>query len=246
MGKILFLLACFVSLLATIVCTMLYNGALWFVNPQKMGYTVKGVDVSRYQGEIAWDSLADQDIRFAFIKATEGSSHVDPCFSLNYSGAEDAGLWVGGYHFFSFESPGKSQAENFIQTVHQSKQSLPPVLDIELYGRFVREPPSAEQVRKEIGDFIETIEKQYGVAPILYSTRRDYARYIAGYFPACPIWIRDVLRKPKLPDGREFTFWQYSHRGWLEGYTGPEFFIVLNVYSGSWEEFTQQFETAQQ
>ena len=36
-------------------------------------YPVHGVDVSHYQGEIDWEVLSGQDIRFAYIKATEGS-----------------------------------------------------------------------------------------------------------------------------------------------------------------------------
>lgn len=43
-------------------------------------YPMKGVDVSSYQGKIDWAVLAGQGICFAFIKATEGSSFVDPCF----------------------------------------------------------------------------------------------------------------------------------------------------------------------
>ena len=42
---------------------------------------VRGVDVSHYQGEIDWKVLGQQDIDFAYIKATEGSSHVDEKFS---------------------------------------------------------------------------------------------------------------------------------------------------------------------
>ena len=46
-------------------------------------YDVKGVDVSSYQGEIDWSVLSKQDIQFAFIKATEGSSFQDPLFKQN-------------------------------------------------------------------------------------------------------------------------------------------------------------------
>ena len=41
-------------------------------------YELRGVDVSSYQGEIDWHLLASQNIDFAFIKATEGSTHQDP------------------------------------------------------------------------------------------------------------------------------------------------------------------------
>nr|HPZ53078.1 lysozyme [Clostridia bacterium] len=38
-------------------------------------------------------------------------------------------------------------------------------------------------------------------------------------------------------DDREWTFWQYSDRGRLNGYDGVERFIDLNVFNGTREEF---------
>ena len=55
-------------------------------------YEVTGIDVSHYQGSIDWPVLARQDLDFAFIKATEGSGHVDECFYDNWREAEKADL----------------------------------------------------------------------------------------------------------------------------------------------------------
>ena len=56
-------------------------------------------------------------ISFAFIKATEGSTYVDPNFKTNWEQAAQTELYMGAYHFFSFESPGMSQAEHFSRIV---------------------------------------------------------------------------------------------------------------------------------
>ena len=40
-------------------------------------FEIRGVDVSHYQGTIDWPILAGQDLDFAYIKATEGSGHVE-------------------------------------------------------------------------------------------------------------------------------------------------------------------------
>ena len=61
---------------------------------------MRGVDVSKYQGEIDWPVLAEQEISFAFIKATEGSSHVDARFAYNYEEARKTGLRVRRLPFF--------------------------------------------------------------------------------------------------------------------------------------------------
>lgn len=74
-------------------------------------YEIKGVDVASYQGDIDWRELEKQNMRFAFIKATEGSAFVDKYFSKNWTNANKTGMRVGAYHFFSFDSKGETQAE---------------------------------------------------------------------------------------------------------------------------------------
>ena len=57
---------------------------------------VQGIDVSNYQGpDVDWASYAAQGKKFAFVKATEGSSYVSPSFAQQYAGAHDAGLVRG-------------------------------------------------------------------------------------------------------------------------------------------------------
>ena len=93
-----------------------------------------GIDVSYHQGDIDWETLSRQGIDFAFIKATEGSGYADTYFRNNYKNAADTDIRIGAYHFFSFDSPGKTQAENFIRTVPVTDDMLPPVIDLEYYG----------------------------------------------------------------------------------------------------------------
>lgn len=118
------------ALVAAVVTVAVTAGLLWAGvvhpnNPSREQHPVRGVDVSRYQGEVDWPVLAGQGIDFAFIKATEGSSYVDPHFALNLKGATDAGLRVGAYHFFSFESAGTTQADNVIKVVSSGSGATP-------------------------------------------------------------------------------------------------------------------------
>lgn len=62
-------------------------------------YPVQGVDVSHYQGKIDWEKFREQQVVFAFIKATEGSSHTDEYFADNWENAKTAGIVAGAYHF---------------------------------------------------------------------------------------------------------------------------------------------------
>ena len=106
-----------------------------------------GVGVSSYQGNVDWAVLAGQGVEFAFIKATEGSILQDRQFAANWAGAAEAGVRAGAYHFLSYDSPGDTQADNYIATVPVTEGALPPVVDIEFYGKYLEEPPEKAHVK---------------------------------------------------------------------------------------------------
>ncbi|MEF9918476.1 MAG: GH25 family lysozyme, partial [Eubacterium sp.] len=130
---------------------------------------VKGVDVSAYQGDINWKELADQDLYFAFIKATEGVDHVDKKFQTNWDEARKTHLKVGAYHFVNFDIDGKKQAEKFISTVPKKKDSLPPVIDLELYGDYLNKPMDKDKVQAIVNDMIIRLKDHYEKTPIIYT-----------------------------------------------------------------------------
>jgi lysozyme len=216
---------------------LLYTGTILLNEPYADQYPVRGVDVSSYQGEIDWEILSSQNIRFAFIKATEGSSFIDPYYETNFTNARKTELRIGAYHFFSYDSSGFTQAENFISVVDKYDDMLPPVVDVEFYGDKEKHLPEKDSVQTELGNFIQSIELHYGVKPIIYATEKSYRLYIAESFTDCDIWIRNVITKPKLSDGRQWKFWQYTNRKKLDGYSGEEKYIDMNVFNGTIEEF---------
>ena len=225
-----------IGLLLTIL--MWVQGIFIPNNSSAKQYLVRGVDVSKYQGEINWSMLQKQEIQFAFIKATEGSGFVDSYFEKNWEKANETDLRVGAYHFFSFDSKGETQADNFINTVPDN-QSLPPVIDIEFYDDKANHPPEPSEVKKELQVMVNRLEEHYDQGVIIYTTVEAYDLYIQNDFAQADIWIRDVLKKPSLSDQREWTFWQYTDREQLEGYSGEENFIDMNVFNGSENEFDE-------
>ena len=224
-----------------VVVVLWYNGIIWFNTPPKRKYPVRGVDVSSYQGNINWKKLESQGISFAFIKATEGSGYTDEYFSENYKNSAETGIRVGAYHFFSFDSAGKTQAENYIRAVQKRENMLPPVIDVEYYNGNGIDPPDEETARRNLHELISALKEHYGMNPVIYATDVTYNRYISGEFGENDIWIRSVFTRAKLDDGRDWTFWQYCNRGRLDGYDGIEKFIDLNVFNGTEEEFKNYY-----
>ncbi len=224
-----------VSAFAVICITaaaLLYFGIIQINHPPKDKYPIRGVDVSEYQGDIDWSVLSNQDIDFAFVKATEGSSYTDEYFSENWENASKTDLRIGAYHFFSLESSGKSQAEHFCDTVQSVSNMLPPVVDVEPYGTY---KDITEKDVSELTDWLTVTEENYGVKPIIYTTSKWYSKLIKDSFPYYDIWIRSVYSTPNREV--KWTFWQYSNRMRLDGYDGEEKYIDMNVFCGSEEEF---------
>lgn len=216
---VLLALLCLLTLL-----TLLYQGIIW-PNALLVGnYHVRGLDVSSYQGQIDWKSVAQTDqYTFVFVKATEGKNYKDAYFQANWHGTKEQGLLRGAYHFYSDSRTGSEQASNYISMVPKEAGMLPPVLDLEVFGK------DRLVMLREIKIFLTRLEQHYGMKPIIYTDHDRYAEYIKGHFEDSPIWIRDVLTPVSWSNIKKWTFWQYCNRGHIPGVIG---FVDLNVFYG--------------
>ncbi|MBE6670940.1 MAG: glycoside hydrolase family 25 [Ruminococcaceae bacterium] len=240
--KISIILISIIFVFCVIFFVLVWNGIVLLNGYSADKYDIHGIDVSSYQGEIDWNVLSSQDISFVFIKATEGSSFVDKCFSYNFEEAKKTSLSVGAYHFFSYDSTGEKQAENFINTVVPFEGMLPPVIDLEFYGDKEKNPPDRSQVEIELKTMLNLLEEHYGQRPIIYATEKSYELYLSNDYEEYDIWIRNVISLPKLSDNTSWKFWQYTNRGRLDGYNGKEKYIDINVFNGSYKEFIAYIE----
>ena len=225
--RVITVLVVFLAISFIVFAFLFWNGIIHFNNPP-FG-SVIGVDVSSYQGDIDWEILSSQDISFAFIKATEGSSYVDPYFENNWENAADTDLRIGAYHFFSFESSGETQADLFCSTVTPVDNMLPPVIDVEFYGRFESEKDlNISGVKHELRIMVDLISDKYGMKPIIYASDESYEAIVKNDFDDCDLWFRSVYFS--IPNEIEAVFWQFSNRHRLDGYSGEEVYIDMNVF----------------
>jgi len=141
----------------TSIAALFYYGILHFNNPSYKEFPIRGVDVSSYQGEIDWSTLSQQNINFAYIKATEGSSLQDKRFDYNFTEALKA--------VFSFGSPAISQFENIIKTVPRNGNMLPIAVDVEFYAGNDKNPPQKETVTNELNILLRKLTLYYGKEP---------------------------------------------------------------------------------
>lgn len=224
-------------LLATLGGYLVYRGVISPNHLLASRYPVQGVDVSHYQGTIDWSLLERQNVSFAFIKATEGRDFTDPQFQANLEQARKTGIRIGAYHYFTFTSSGEEQAWHYMAVVPRFDGMLPPVVDLEMDAAKRKNMLDRETVVQELSTLLQRLETHYGIKPVIYATASAYEEYVRGRLDGYGLWIRSVYFSPLLYGVRGWTFWQYSDEGQLQGYSGPETSIDLNVFAGSAEQF---------
>lgn len=234
--KISIVLVIMISGIFSILGILVYKKIFLLNDLSNKSYTIKGVDVSHYQGEIDWKKLSGQNIDFAFIKATEGSKYVDNQFESNWTKVQNTKLLFGAYHFFSFDSSGDDQAKNYISTVKLTNGMLPPVVDIEFYGDKQKNMPDKNKTVKELRTLLDRLQSYYGIKPIVYATMRSYNSYIKGEFDDYPLWIRNLYYSPQIGLKGRWAFWQYTDKAILDGYGGKEKYIDMNAFRGNKKE----------
>jgi lysozyme len=191
-------------------------------------YEIHGIDVSRYQNMISWDlvhSMQVNNIRlgFVYMKATEGVENVDPYFKRNWEQAKQAGLIRGAYHFFIATKDGAAQVKNFARYVQLEPGDLPPVVDIEdTYGA------KPAKVKAQLLKCLVAMEEAYGVKPIIYTYVDFYNKYLLGSFDDYPLWIAHYLQPQSPRIERNWTFWQHSESGHVNGIGTKVDFDVFN------------------
>lgn len=202
------------------------------------GYEIRGIDISHYQGDIDWGALRNDatiercPIRFVVVKATEGASKEDSKFKDNFTKAREFGFIRGAYHFWSTRSSGADQARHFISRVKLEEGDLPPVLDVEHKGK----GQTDEELRREVRDWLDIVEKHYKAKPIIYTFYKFKTKYLDGEeFDQYPYWIAHYY-VDKVEYTGKWKFWQHTDCGRLPGIKG---YVDFDIYNGSFYDLQQ-------
>jgi GH25 family lysozyme M1 (1,4-beta-N-acetylmuramidase) len=187
-----------------------------------------GMDVSGYQGNVAWSTAYANGARFAYVKATEGTYYTDTdYFAQQYNGSYDAGMIRGAYHFaIPDDSGGAAQADYFV--AHgggwsADGKTLPGALDIEYnpYGATCYGKSTSAMV-SWIAAFLNEYHTKTTRWAVIYTTT-DWWSTCTGNSSAFaandPLWIaRYTSTVGTLPAGwSTYSFWQWDDSGTLPG-----------------------------
>ena len=207
--------------------------------------SIKGIDVSTYQGDIDWEKVAASGVKFVFIRLgyrgyESGLLVKDDRFEDNIRGALQNGIAVGVYFVTQAISVEEAveEAQFVMENIRPYNVTWPIVLDIEdAASATARTAELSQQARTDHAiAFCETV-KESGYTPMLYCNIRwfieklditritDYDKWFAQYF-----------RKPFFPYA--FQVWQYSSTGRIDGIEGNVDYNISFVDYGNLPEET--------
>jgi GH25 family lysozyme M1 (1,4-beta-N-acetylmuramidase) len=193
------------------------------------GATLKGIDISFYQGNVDWAKIKADGISFAFVRVSDGLANPDSKFARNWSNMKAVGLIRGAYQFFRPRLDAAKQAQLFLDMVGPlGADDLPPVIDVEDAGG-----QSPTVVKQKIQTWIDIVKAATGRTPIIYTGPSFWTNDIANpSFPEYPLWIANYgVTCPETPSTWDtWAFWQYTDSGTTDGVDGP---VDTNTFNGN-------------
>lgn len=206
--------------------------------------TVRGIDVSRFQGTINWQEVSETKIAFAFVQASRGDGDdclvaptecgADGYYASNYLGAQSWGIPVGAYHraFASGANRRKARKDARAEARLFASQvgvvapgDLIPVLDVET--PFTDLDPA--RLRLWIKTWLRSVRRRLDVKPMIYTNNSSWqatgntTRFAnRGHL----LWVANYgVESPLVPAydwaGRGWAIWQYTSSARVRGIEGP-------------------------
>jgi lysozyme len=191
----------------------------------------KGIDVSHFNGAIGWTQVATASYRFVYAKATEGSTLIDPTYSINRAGAKGFGLRVGGYHFArpaGSTDPARianavAQADFFLSIAQPQPGELPPALDLEAKNGLTQ-----AAMQTWTNAWLGEIAARTGVSAVVYASPNFWKTALGDTSSVAGgghrLWVAHWTTNaaPLVPganwNGLGWTFWQWSDCATVPGF----------------------------
>jgi GH25 family lysozyme M1 (1,4-beta-N-acetylmuramidase) len=187
-----------------------------------------GVDVSSWDGTVDWASRWSSGRRFAYVKATEGTTYVNPYFAQQYTGSYQVGMIRGAYHFARPDrSTGRVQADFFATkggAWSADGRTLPGTIDLESnpYGAMCYGLTKA-QMTSWIADFLARYKARTGRYAVIYTTNSWWTTCTGNttqFTATSPLWVARWATTPGTLPAKYpyYTFWQYSNTPYDKDY----------------------------
>jgi lysozyme len=143
-----------------------------------------GTTVSRFNADIDYAALKSRQIRFVYVKASQGETIVDAGMEQNVREANKNEMLIGLYHLFEPKADPIKQAENFVAQLKKQKWDLPPVVDCEIFNGQLPQDYS-----DRVFQFIQRLQGLTNEKPIIYANTPFADQHFDKRFSTYPIFL---------------------------------------------------------
>ena len=208
--------------------------------------TLTGIDISSHQHKHSFDlNTIYENQDFSFVKATEGTSYINPHFREDVINTINNKKPVGFYHYARPTSDiedAKEQARLFVKVtgMDQGVKGFDPVLDIE-----EDEGLAPTDIINWVESYVDEIKKLTDRDTIIYTYPGFWRQNMNNTtkFSNLPLWIADYNGKAtpsSLPGGwKDWLFWQYTSEEVVDGSEKP---VDANIFNGNAEELEKLYK----
>lgn len=200
--------------------------------------THRGIDVSKYQGNIDWSRVKSDNIEFAFLRIGyraygTGAIKEDESFKNNAANAIQNGLHVGAYFFSQAITveEAEEEADFAINALKPFQIDYPVVIDIEeiVNDTYRQQDLSQTQLTDIVIAFCEKI-KSAGYTPMIYANIKGFTSLVdISRLASYEKWYAEYNPSPYIP--YDISIWQYSEKGRVNGIDGD---VDLNISFKTW------------
>lgn len=180
---------------------------------------MKGIDVSKHNGNVNWSHVKADGVKFAIIRAGYGKeiSQKDPQFENNYAGCKSNGVPVGAY-WYSYamsETEARQEAAVCLQVLKGKTFEFPIYYDIEEKKQFALGKAKCSAIAKA---FLETLENAgYWVG--IYSSKYFLSTYFTDEIRTnYAVWVAQY--NARCTYCGQYGIWQKSSTGKVYGVSG--------------------------
>ena len=194
--------------------------------------SVAGIDVSYHQGVIDWALVAENGVRFAFIRLgyrgyEDGQLHEDAQARRNLAEAKAQGLLIGAYLFSQAITPEEAaqEAAFALEILGDVQLDLPLAFDWEYVSDSARTAEVSSETLMECVDTFCSAVEAAGVEPMVYFNQDLAKTKLKLKELDYPFWLA------KYSDNLDYSYlvrcWQYTDKGRIPGIEG---FVDIDLY----------------
>ena len=183
----------------------------------------KGIDVSAWQGQIDWKTVAAYGMDFAILRITEAGNVTDKYFERNYTECQKYNIPTGVYKYSYAMAIAEiqSEARKVVSVLNGRKLQYPVWLELEYNNQRSLGTENIHKMAEAFEKIITAAGYKFGIycnvdwyMNVICSHLKKYDFWIARYPANDDGWLQERLR-PDFGVG-----WQYSSKAKIPGING--------------------------